>query len=86
MIKANEKEQHSHYPTYQNTGTLFMVINGGYMKRCPAVLTSLLNVYALSMLTHHFEGGHLVQLCGQVNGGLLFVIQYGCVDFPAADN
>lgn len=71
------------YPTYQNPCTLVMVVDGGQVKGRPPVLAALLNIETLSKLAHPGEGIYAIQLRGQVDRGLLLVVQDARVHLPA---
>lgn len=67
------------HSTYQDAGTLLVIIDGGQMQCSASMLPALLYIDHIPILSHHTQRLHLVQLRGQMHRSLLLLVEHARV-------
>lgn len=57
-----------------------MIVNGSQVQRCTAMFSSTLYIDYVPVFAHDLKRFDFIGLSGQVNGGLLLLVQNPCVD------
>lgn len=73
------------HSTYQDAGTLLVIIDGRQMQCGASMFATLLYVDHVAILTHHTQRLHLVQLRGQVHRRLLLLVEHARVHGAVED-
>ena len=71
------------HTTYQDTGTLLVIINGRQVEGSAPMLSTLLDVNHIPILAHHTQRLDLVQLRGQMHRCLFLFIQHAGIHWTA---
>lgn len=67
------------HSTYQDAGTLLVIIDGCQMQCSASMLPALLYIDHIPILSHHTQRLHLVQLRGQMHRSLLLLVEHARV-------
>lgn len=73
------------HSTYQDAGTLLVIIDGRQMQCGASMFATLLYVDHVAILTHHTQRLHLVQLRGKVHRCLLLLVEHARVHGAVED-
>lgn len=67
------------HSTYQDAGTLLVIVDGCQMQCGASMLAALLYIDHVAILAHHAQRLHLVQLGGKMHWRLLLLVEHARV-------